>query len=108
MPLLTDHVLDEDAAVRVLTRRLILDYSGRFRADEVGRVVAEVHDEFASAKVRIYIPILVGRKARERLEGDDSECSPRPKGRRGDAAVVVPRSQALNPPMPRVRDHSPP
>lgn len=72
MPLLTDHVLDEDAAVRVLTRRLIRDYSGRFEADEVEKVVAEVRDEFANAKVRMYVPILVDRKARERLEGDDS------------------------------------
>jgi hypothetical protein len=71
MPILTDHVLDEDAVVRMLTRRLIRDYSGRFRADEVEQVVAEVRDEFADAKVRMYIPILVDRKARERLEGDD-------------------------------------
>jgi hypothetical protein len=74
MPLLTDHVLDEDAAIRLLTRRLIRDYSGRFRADEVEKVVAEVRGEFASAKVRMYIPILVDRKVRERLEGENSRC----------------------------------
>lgn len=76
MPVLTDHILDEDAEIRVLTRRLIGDYSGRFRADEVERVVAEVRGEFASAKVRMYIPILVDRKVRERLAGDDSVCIP--------------------------------
>ena len=75
MPLLTDHVLDEDAAIRLLTRRLIRDYSGRFRADEVEKVVAEVRGEFASAKVRMFVPILVERKSRERLEADDSGCS---------------------------------
>jgi hypothetical protein len=76
MPLLTDHVLDEDAVIRVLTRRLIRDYSGRFRADEVEKVVAEVRGEFAGAKVRMYVPILVDRKTRERLEGVDSGVVP--------------------------------
>lgn len=75
MPLLTDHILDEDAAIRMLTRRLIRDYSGRFQADEVELVMAEVRREFAGARIRIYIPILVDRKARERLEGDD-RCRP--------------------------------
>jgi hypothetical protein len=30
----------------------------------------------APARIRIYIPILVDRKARERLEGDDDRCRP--------------------------------
>ena len=76
MPLLTDRVLDEEAEMRVLTRRLIRDYAGRFRADEVERVVAQVRDQYASARVRMYIPILVDRRTRERLDGDDNGSDP--------------------------------
>jgi hypothetical protein len=76
MPLLTDRVIDEDAEIRLLTRRLIRDYSGRFRADEVEKVVARVRGEYASAKVRMYIPVLVDRKTRERLDGGESSGDP--------------------------------
>jgi hypothetical protein len=76
MPLLTDRVIDEDAEIRLLTRRLIRDYSGRFSADEVEKVVAQVRGEYASATVRMYIPVLVDRKTRERLEGNESSGDP--------------------------------
>lgn len=88
MPLLTDRVLDEDAEIRVLTRRLICDYRGRFRADEVEKTVTQVRDEYANARVRMYVPILVDRKTRERLDGDargrDPACQRRDQPDRED------------------------
>lgn len=59
---------DEAYALRALTRRLVTEYSGRYDADQVEAVVDAEHRRFAEASVRVYVPLLIERFAREALD----------------------------------------
>ena len=47
--------------------RLVEEY-GRDHPERVRRVVSEERDRFAGARVHVFVPILVERSARSRLE----------------------------------------
>jgi hypothetical protein len=58
---------DEAHVLRALTLRLVAQYSGRYGSDQVKAVVDAEHRRFADARVRIYVPLLTERFAREVL-----------------------------------------
>jgi hypothetical protein len=57
----------EAHAVRVLTLRLVNDFSSCYTADQVATVVDIERRRFAEAPIRTYVPLLVERYAREAL-----------------------------------------
>jgi hypothetical protein len=57
----------EPEAVRAITSRLVTDYTGCVAAARVKAVVDAEHRRFAEARVRIYVPLLTERYAREAL-----------------------------------------
>ena len=59
---------DETATMRLLTRRLVREYADRYPAVYVERVVTAALERFGSGRVRIYVPVLVERTAREILD----------------------------------------
>jgi len=68
MPTLTRNPADEAAHTHRLTQLLAARYAGRHPADHIAEVVAHAHERFASARVRIFVPVLVERIARETLD----------------------------------------
>jgi hypothetical protein len=50
-----------------VAQRLSDEFSGTFPDPEVRRLVVEVYDEMASAKVKQFVPVLVDRSVRARL-----------------------------------------
>ena len=58
---------DEQRQLESARRALVSEFAGRVPADEVERRFAELTAEFAGARVRGFVPVLVQRRARERL-----------------------------------------
>jgi hypothetical protein len=57
----------EAHAIEALTLRLVREYSDRYPADRVEAVVDAECRRFAEARIRIYVPLLAERNAREAL-----------------------------------------
>ena len=57
-----------DGVVVAVTDRLAVRFAGRIRADEVGRVVRHTAAQWRGARVLTYLPVLVERYSRDRIE----------------------------------------
>jgi hypothetical protein len=62
-----DEVLREQVAVEHVKQALASDFDDH-PAEEVEHVVEEVHEQYAEAPVRDFVPNLVERDARDRLK----------------------------------------
>lgn len=66
-----DPEVREHEAIRHVTEHLAADYAQEHPAAEVEQVVEEKQTQYADAPVRDFVPILVERDARERLDESD-------------------------------------
>jgi len=64
---MTRELADEDQALSDVVDRLEERFPSRDRS-EIERAVADAHSHFERAKVRDFVPVLVEREARARLE----------------------------------------
>ncbi|MGN6219403.1 MAG: three-helix bundle dimerization domain-containing protein [Microbacterium sp.] len=64
---MTREILDEEQALSDVVDRLEERFPGIQRSD-IARTVADARSHFERAKVRDFIPVLVEREARARLE----------------------------------------
>jgi hypothetical protein len=69
-----DHV-NVDVALDHVIGRLLDAYRGRCSREQVEAAVAAAHESLAGARVEVFVPILVERAARARL--DDQLAEPR-------------------------------
>ena len=67
MPTLAKNNARDHAARNDITRRLAATYADQHAESYVAEVVSAAYRELGGARVRIFLPILVERLARERL-----------------------------------------
>jgi hypothetical protein len=60
-------IQDEQRQLESARRALVSEFAGRLPEDEVAARFAEILQEFETAPIRGFVPVLAQRKARERL-----------------------------------------